>query len=159
MPMMRNGASEAGRFFKYAGSLVGAGTLYSDALAASDRQVDVSVEYKNVVGVKVPQLTAPALVRTPEERNIGIISAHPMVETAALEHERLLEKMLKLMEVESSLRALASETKKTKRRVNALEYNVIPKLKGTQKHIRMRLDELEREDFYRLKMFKARKSR
>jgi V/A-type H+-transporting ATPase subunit D len=79
-----------------------------------------------------------------------------MIEKTAEEHEKSLEKLLKLMEVESTLVALALETKRTKRRVNALEYSVIPKLKNTQKYIRIKLDEIAMEDFYRLKMFKAR---
>ena len=149
--------NEARKYFKYAGSLVGSGVLDSAALAASDRDIEVDVNYRNIVGVKVPELAVPELTRNPTERNIGLISTHPMIDKAALEYEKSLPELLELMEVESSLRSLGVETKRTKRRVNALEYGVIPRLKNTQKYIRMRLDELEREDFYRLKMFKTRR--
>jgi V/A-type H+-transporting ATPase subunit D len=141
----------------YADSIAGSSFLDSAALAASDRDIEVDVNYRSVAGVKVPELSVPELARTPAGRGFGLISTPPMVDKAALEHEKFLSKLLDFMEVESSLRSLAVETKRTKRRVNALEYSVIPKLKNTQKHIRMRLDEIEREDFYRLKMFKNKR--
>lgn len=144
------------RYLKIADSLAGPSAVDSASLAASDSDIEVGVDYKNVVGVRVPELSKPDLIRDLRKRNMGLISTHPIIERAAEEHERALSKLLDLMEVESSLRALAVETRRTKRRVNALEYAVIPKLKNTQKHIRLRLDELGMEDFYRLKMFKKR---
>jgi len=147
----------ASRHFKYADALVGSAAVDSLSLAASERDLSLDLESRSVAGVKMPQISHPSLVRNPAERGFGLASTHPAVDQAALECETSLEKLIKLAEVESSLRSLSAETKRTKRRVSALEYSVIPRLKNTQKRIRMRLDELEREDFYRLKMFKSRK--
>ncbi|MCX6695189.1 MAG: V-type ATP synthase subunit D [Candidatus Altiarchaeota archaeon] len=152
-----NQSKTASTYLKYADSLAGPAAVDSAALAASDRDILVEVTQRNVVGVKVPDLSAPDLTRPPNERGFGIVSSHPILDKAALEHEKFLTKLIDMMQVESSLRSLSTETKRTKRRVNALEYSVIPKLKNTQKYIRMRLDELEREDFYRLKMFKGKR--
>jgi V/A-type H+-transporting ATPase subunit D len=52
------------------------------------------------------------------------------------------------------MRKLLDEIEKTKRRVNALEFRVIPDLKTAESFIRLRLEELERENIFRLKMLK-----
>src|SRR5437870_3227860 len=57
--------------------------------------------------------------------------------------------------LERTMRRLIEEIEKVKRRVKALEYRVIPELKSTEAFIRQRLEEMERDNFMRLKRFKA----
>src|SRR6267143_260677 len=57
--------------------------------------------------------------------------------------------------IETTMRRLIEEIEKVKRRVNALEYRVIPELKATEAFIRQRLEEMERDNFMRLKRFKS----
>ncbi|GAH98156.1 unnamed protein product, partial [marine sediment metagenome] len=74
---------------------------------------------------------------------------------ASREFERALKLLIGLAELEGSAFAIARELEKTKRRVNALEYILIPRLKEAIKFIVMKLDEMERENFIRLKRIKA----
>lgn len=64
--------------------------------------------------------------------------------------KELLEKIVELANKERYLIALAMEIERTKRRVNALEYKLIPQLEETIKFISTKLEELERSNFFRL---------
>ncbi len=68
----------------------------------------------------------------------------------------LLPKMLKLAETEKAVRMLADEIERNKRRVNALEYVMIPQLNETIKYIKDKLDENERASIVRLMKVKSK---
>ena len=138
-----------------ANALAGEGALESAALAAK-RDLYIEYDFRNVMGIKLPTLKTPPLQREADSRGYSLLTTHPAVTTCAAEYERCIERLVELAQTASSLESLSKETKQTKRRVNALEYKVIPRLKNTRKHIRMRLDELEREGFYARKMIKKK---
>ncbi|UCF57524.1 MAG: V-type ATP synthase subunit D [Deltaproteobacteria bacterium] len=118
---------------------------------------DVGLEFvtKNIMGVSVPILKIGDVVRRINERGYGFLSTTAKLDDAAKGFEESLLLIVKLAEVEESLRRIALEVEKTRRRVNALEYIVIPRLNATIKYIEMRMEEIEREGFLRLKKIKA----
>lgn len=69
----------------------------------------------------------------------------------------LLPKMVRLAEVEKSMRLLAAEIERNKRRVNALEYVMIPQLEETIKYIKAKLDENERAAVVRMMKVKGKR--
>ena len=119
------------------------------------RDIDIDFSIKNIMGVSIPVLKAYDLVRKVNERGYGFLSTTAKLDDTAKSFEESLSLLLNLAEVEESVRRIAEEIEKTKRRVNALEYIVIPRLKATIKHIEMRMEEIERESFMRLKKIKA----
>jgi len=119
------------------------------------RDLDLNFMIKNIMGVSVPIMKIENLVRRLNERGYGFLSTNAKLDDAAKSFEESILLTVKLAEVEESVRRIAEEVEKTKRRVNALEYIVIPRLRATIKHIEMRMEEIERESFLRLKKIKA----
>jgi len=119
------------------------------------RDIGLDFTTKNIMGVSVPIMKIDNLVRRINERGYGFLSTNAKLDDAAKNFEESILVIVRLAEVEESVRRIALEVEKTKRRVNALEYIVIPRLKATIKHIEMRMEEIERESFLRLKKIKA----
>ncbi len=71
---------------------------------------------------------------------------------------KLLNNLIGLASLQTSLGSLDAALKITNRRVNALEFVVVPKIESTISYIMSELDELEREEFYRLKKVQSMKA-
>ncbi len=110
---------------------------------------------RNVMGIVVPRIEADKVRKALPERGYGIIGTTPRIDEATDAYEALVEDVIVAAEIETTMRRLIDEIEKVKRRVNALEYRVIPELKATESFIRQRLEEMERENIFRLKRFKA----
>lgn len=122
-----------------------------ESLAISSATLDVDVRRENIVGVKVPHFE----LRQEGGYDCYSLSTAPMAFDAALQHYReLVPELLKLAELENNVKLLADEIEKTRRRVNALEYVLIPSLEETVVYITMKLDEMERS--YRTQLMKIK---
>jgi len=122
----------------------------------------VEMGMRNIMGVKIPEMKLVS--ESPAEMDSGgysytITSTSSKLDDAVRNFNIAVESIVKFVELEETIRRLGEEIKKTRRRVNALEYLMIPKLRNTQRYIRMRLEEIEREGFFRLKMVKRKKGR
>ena len=124
------------------------------AAIANSAHPEVEVERRNIMGVVVPNVSGTNLRSTFEERGIGFIGSSPYIDEASDAFGDLIEKMVKAAEMEATLKRLLEEIEATKRRVNALEFKVIPELEEAKVFIQLRLEEMEREETFRLKRFK-----
>lgn len=131
------------------------GTLaVKSAALALKQKTEVEVKTKGVMGVIVPEIESAYEVQAFQERGYGIIGTSAYIDDAAEAYENVLKNVIIAAEIETTLRKLLFEIDKTKRRVNALEFRVIPEMGASAKFIRLRLEEMEREDIFRLKRIK-----
>jgi len=128
--------------------------LRSIALAVKERP-QVTVDTKNIMGVLVPKIEAGQVKKELLKRGYGVSSGSSSIDQAAEAYERVVELVILAAEVETAMKKLLQEIEKTKRRVNALEFKVIPELEELRKFISLRLEEMERENIFRMKRIKA----
>ena len=114
------------------------------ALGMPKVEARIETATKNIMGVDVPDLLPYAFSSVPADLDVAVIKI-----------SRLTEKLLRLAEVEKTCNMLADEIEKNRRRVNALEYVMIPQLNETIKYILMKLDENERGNLTRLMKVKS----
>lgn len=116
----------------------------------------IDIGKRNLMGVVVPRVQGSSVRARLDQRGYGIIGTSAHIDEAAKAFEGLVETSIKAAEIETSLKRLLAEIEKTKRRVNALEFKVIPELMETRNFITFRLEEMERENIFRLKRIKAK---
>ena len=136
-----------------AGAIEGGLAVKSAAIAISNRP-EVEVSPRNIMGVVVPSVQGANLTSTISERGMGLIGGSAYIDEAADAYSDLIGNIVKAAEMEATLKRLLVEIEATKRRVNALEFKVIPEMKEAQSFIQLRLEEMEREETFRLKRFK-----
>ncbi|MCX6775243.1 MAG: V-type ATP synthase subunit D, partial [Candidatus Micrarchaeota archaeon] len=99
----------------------------------------VRVTVRNVMGVKIPKVESSYVKKGLMDRGYGLLGSSAKIDEAAESFEGALDTIIKLSETETALKRLIEETEKTKRRVNALEYVILPRFKEQAKYINMRL--------------------
>jgi V/A-type H+-transporting ATPase subunit D len=122
-----------------------------EALALPSATLDLEIKDERIMGVKVPHFE----IDFSGGYDCYGLATTPMAFDAALQDYReLLPMLVGLAELENNIRLLAIEIEKTRRRVNALEYVLIPSLQETVTYITMKLDEMERS--YRTQLMKIK---
>jgi V/A-type H+-transporting ATPase subunit D len=129
-------------------------SIKSTAFALKDIP-NIELESKNVMGVVVPKIESSQIRKNLCKRGYGIIGTSSCLDEAVEAHETLVEKIIIAAEIETAMKKLLDDIEQTKRRVNALEFRVIPELTGAERFIELRLEEMERENTFRLKRIKA----
>ena len=127
------------------------------AAAALQEHPEITTEAKNIMGVVVPQIESTRVSKSLDERGYGIMGTSARIDEAAEAYEDLLESVILAAEVETAMKKMLTEIETTKRRVNALEFKLLPELYENQEYIEQKLEEQEREEIFRLKKIKAKK--
>lgn len=135
-------------------SVEGVIVVKSTAFALKDVP-KLELESKNVMGVVVPKIEASSVHKKLDEHGYGIIGTSSRIDEAVDAYEILVEKIILAAEIETTMKKLLEDIEKTKRRVNALEFRVIPELTEAKDFIVLRLEEMERENTFRLKRIKG----
>ncbi|HEX7525251.1 MAG TPA: V-type ATP synthase subunit D [Gaiellaceae bacterium] len=122
-------------------------SVLSSVLAAGEPESLADVTERNVVSVRVPELTLRVL---PPRQGYSFATTPAVLDGGLARLAAVLPGMLELAAREKAIELLAAEIESTRRRVNALEYVLIPQIEDTVRDIRMKLDEAERGNLTRL---------
>ncbi len=145
--------------FALATAVDGTVAVRSIALACQQMKPEFVMKRKNIMGVVVPVIKREPVRKKITERGYGVLSTTVRVDEAVAAYEELVDAILEVAEIETTLRRLLDEIERTKRRVNALEYRVIPTMKELAKFISFKLEEMDRENIIRLKKLKMKKAK
>lgn len=126
------------------------------AAYALNKYLTVKLSSKSIMGMMVPKVEADSIHTDILNKGYGVLDTSAYVEEAAASFEKLLETLIRAAEVETTMKKLLDEIEKTKRRVNALEFKIIPDLKESERFVKFRLEEMERENTTRLKHIKKK---
>ncbi|GAB7014336.1 V-type ATP synthase subunit D [Halolamina salina] len=127
------------------------------AAAALKEHPEITTQSKNIMGVVVPQIEASKVRKPIDERGYGLIGSSARIDETAEAYEELIDSIILAAEVETAMKKMLEEIETTKRRVNALEFKLLPELYENQEYIEQKLEEQEREEIFRLKKIKAKK--
>lgn len=116
----------------------------------------VKITLKNVMGVRLPEISKSQSEFSMLNRGYSLLSTSTAVDDVSDAFEQVGNTIIDIAKREQGLKRLVIEIDKTKRRVNALEYVVIPELNSHSKYIAMRLSEIDRDTFAALKHVKKR---
>ena len=146
---------EAGMTGAFA-SLTVASTIMSpemleQALLYPRQSVELGMSYKNIMSVNVPVYSFRTKNNDPSEiYPYGFAQTSGELDDALEKLAKVFEDMLELAQVEKTMQLLAEEIEKTRRRVNALEYVMIPNFEENIRYITMKLEENENSTKVRL---------
>ncbi|MCL4389312.1 V-type ATP synthase subunit D [Candidatus Marsarchaeota archaeon] len=131
-----------------------AGRINLERIAVEQNGLLVAIEAKNVMGVRIPDLSVEA--KEAHSTGYELISVPTAVEDAKKSYTSLFNVLIEIAEKENSLRKLLYEIEKLNRRSNAIENMVIPAMNEKIAYIRQRLEDMERDQIVSLKFIKRK---
>ncbi|MBM3701757.1 MAG: V-type ATP synthase subunit D [Actinobacteria bacterium] len=111
------------------------------------KKISVSISKRNIIGVHVPVYAKEV---SGDIIPYGYMNTSGEMDIALNDFDKSIENLLDLAEKEKAVQLMAMEIEETRRRVNVLEYKLIPSIIETIRFITMKLDEIERSNTVRL---------
>lgn len=152
---VENELSESLKEFMMAKAVMSSKAL-EEAIIMPTEKVRLDISRKNIMSVNIPVMKF--VMEDSSDAGIypyGFAQTTGELDSAIKKLHDVLPHLLELAEVEKSCQLMADEIQKTRRRVNALEYVMIPQLEETISYITMKLEENERGNLTRLMKIKS----
>ena len=147
---VEEGLTEAFASLQVASSIMSPEML-EQALLYPRQSVELEMKFKNIMSVNVPLYSFTTKSSDPAEiYPYGFAQTSGELDAALENMAKVFQDMLELAQVEKTMQLLAEEIEKTRRRVNALEYVMIPQFDEAIHDIQMKLEENERGNTSRL---------
>jgi V/A-type H+-transporting ATPase subunit D len=147
---VEKGLEQANAAFTVASALMSPEML-EQALLYPKQSVELEMKFQNIMSVNVPVYSFSTRNQDPTEiYPYGFAQTSGELDTALEALANVFQDMLELAQVEKTMQLLAADIEKTRRRVNALEYVMIPDFQQKIRYISMKLDENERGNTTRL---------
>lgn len=142
--------TDAMREFVVAKSLINE-SFIEELFVGSATNVELNIHEKNIMSVIVPEMDFQVKeAEVSSDIQYGYLNSSSELDEAIERLEGILPRLLQLSEIEKTCQLMADEIEKTRRRVNALEYRMIPQLQETIRYIQMKLEENERSAIVRM---------
>ncbi len=126
------------------------------ASLAGKRELRVLLTTEKVWGLRMVDAEQEGVLREPSERNLGELNTSAHLLESMSSAESMLEQLIECAPAEANLRLLGEEIKKVSRRINALEEQLLPRLREDVRAISRVIEERQREDVFRMKRYKRK---
>lgn len=122
-----------------------------ELFVGAETNVELHIQEKNIMSVSVPKMDFNIKESAvSSDIQYGYLNSSSELDESIGKIESVLPHLLKLSEIEKTCQLMADEIEKTRRRVNALEYQMIPQLEETIRYIQLKLEENERSSIVRM---------
>ena len=123
--------------------------MVEELFSIPSKEIELFVEKENIMSVTVPRMHMNITSQN-ENSEYSYLSSNSEMDDVFATMNSLIDKLLRLAEVEKTCQLMADEIEKTRSRVNGLEYSIIPNLSETIHYIELKLEEAERANLVRI---------
>lgn len=131
--------------------VIGKMGIRSTIVSVSPDRFSIEEKFRSIMGIKIPILN---LIENKEKIPCNFLSSSSKFDEVAFHMNEVIKVAIEVAEAQATIKKLAEELKRIKRRVNALDRIIIPRIQNRIKYIEERLSEMERETIFRIKRIK-----